>query len=374
MEIKHGAFRTESLPDSSPKHIYLQSIDSHSLMSDDFFNRCKEDVLTFVTSGMACEVLILNTGEPFTDADNGDLLLDFQTYCEKLGVRVTMVLTSEANQYKDTYLKPIKHLYDLNLQLVCYDNMKRLFSQHSNKTSDGSGVLHLTGKPNKVQRIGVLYQCYVDKVSKNFQSSAWLPTIKNEWVDGILKISDQQYKDFITVMNTNSIDGVNVRTNPDLSNLHYLGIPYDEGMYAKTFCSLINETWIHEPIHITEKTWRTIDNLHPFVLMGSPGSIKYLESVGINCFREYLSYPDYDEFQRDHNSTFAELQPWFRQIIRNCIDLDSLTAERRQEVVRIAEANKRVMQDLIGKNKDKLKKFYNLSADRLFDNDILMSS
>ena len=97
MEIKHGAFRTDILPDGSPKHIYLQSIDSHSFMSEDFFKRCKEDVYEFCNSGEVCEVLILNTGEPLTDADNGDLLINFQTYCEKLNVKMTMVLTSEAN-------------------------------------------------------------------------------------------------------------------------------------------------------------------------------------------------------------------------------------------------------------------------------------
>ena len=374
MEIKYGPFKTEILPDGSPKHIYLQSIDSHSLMSDDFFTRCKEDVLKFVNSGAACEVLLLNTGEPYTDADNGDLLLDFQTYCEKLNVKVIMVLTSEANQYKDTYLKPIKHLYDLNLQLLCYDNMKRLFSQNSNGVTNGSGILHLTGKPNKVQRIGVLYQCHLDNVSEKFNSSAWLPAVKNEWVDRILKISDQQYADFVKEMHNNSLDGIQARTNPDLSNLHYLGIPYDEGMYEKTFCSLINETWIHAPIHITEKTWRTIDNLHPFVLMGSPGTIKYLESVGINCFREYVSYPDYDDFKRDHTSSFAELQTWFKQIITNTIDLHNLDAGRKEEVMQIAIANKKIMQELINKNKDKLRQFYNLDVDSLFDKSIVETS
>ena len=370
MEIKHGPFRTEILPDNSPKHIYLQSTDSHKLMSDDFFNRCREDVLTFVNHGRACEVLILISGEPYTDADNGDLLVDFQTYCERLDVKVKVVLPSEATQCKDTFLKPIKHLYDLHLQVLCYDAAKRSFSQNSNTTMDGSGILHLTGKPNKVQRIGALYQCYLEGVNKNFKSSAWLPAVKNEWVESILKISDQQYKDFITVMNTNSIDGVNVRKNPDLSNLHYLGTPYDEGMYEKTFCSLINETWIHAPLHITEKTWRTIDNLHPFVLMGSPGTIKYLESLGINCFREYISYPDYDEFKRDHTSSFADLQSWLSQIIRNCMDLDGLDAERKKEVMQIAVANRKVMQDLITKDKNKLKKFYNLDVDALFQQDL----
>ena len=374
MEIKHGAFRTDILPDGSPKHIYLQSIDSHSFMSEDFFKRCKEDVYEFCNSGEVCEVLILNTGEPLTDADNGDLLIDFQTYCEKLNVKMTMVLTSEANQYKDTYLKPIRNIFDLNLQLLCYDNMKKLFSQHSNEVSDGSGILHLTGKPNKVQRIGVLYQCYLDKVSEKFNSSAWLPAVKNEWVDRILKISNQQYNDFVTEMHNNSLDGIQARTNSDLSNLHYLGIPYDQGMYEKTFCSLINETWIHEPIHITEKTWRTIDNLHPFVLMGSQGSIKYLESVGINCFREYVSYPDYDDFKRDNTSSFAELQTWFKQIITNCIDLDNLDAGRKEKVMQIAMANKKIMQELINKNKDKLRQFYNLDVDSLFDKTLVETS
>jgi hypothetical protein len=372
MEIKHGAYRTEILPDGSRKHIYLQSIDSTPFMAEAFFKECKEDVTEFCNSGEVCEVLILNTGEPLTDADNGDLLIDFQTYCEKLNVKLTIVLTSEANQYKDTYLKPIKNIFDLNLQLLCYDNMKKLFSQASNDNAvAGTGILHLTGKPNKVQRIGVLYQCYLEGLNNNFKSSAWLPAQKNTWVDQILKISDKQYEDFLANTNVNSVDGIQARTNADLSNLHYLGLPYDQSIYEKTFCSLINETWIHEPIHITEKTWRTIDNLHPFVLMGSPGSIRYLESAGINCFREYMSYPDYDDFKREHTSSFDELQPWFKQIIRNCMDLNNLTAEQKANVMQVAVKNKQILQELINKNKNTLSKFYNLDPDRLFDKSIV---
>lgn len=374
MEIKHGAFRTEILADGSPKHIYLQSIDSHSCMSVDFFTRCKEDVSEFVNSGAVCEVVILNTGEPLTDADNGDLLIDFQTFCERQNVKLIMVLTSEANQYKDTYLKPIKNIYDLNLQLLCYDNMKKLFSQESSDIFGGSGILHLTGKPNKVQRIGALYQCHLDGVNKYFKSSAWLPSIKNEWVDKILNISYKHYEAFVKDMNNNSLDGIQATTNDDLSNLHYLGLPYDHTMYEKTFCSLINETWIYEPIHMTEKTWRTIDNLHPFVLMGSPGTIKYLESQGIDCFKEFISFPDYDEFKRYHTSSFTELQPWFKQIIRNCIDLDSLDDKQKEKAKQIAVKNKQIMQELITKNKNKLKQFYNLDADRLFDKTIVQTS
>ena len=62
MEKKYGAFRKQKLPDGSPKHIYLQSVDSHSLMDNNFFERCRRDVVEYVRGGQALDVLIMNTG------------------------------------------------------------------------------------------------------------------------------------------------------------------------------------------------------------------------------------------------------------------------------------------------------------------------
>ena len=372
MEKKYGAFRKQKLPDGSPKHIYLQSVDSHSLMDNNFFQKCRRDVVEYVRGGQALDVLIMNTGEPLTDADDGHLLTEFQSFCETNGARMILVLTTEACQYRHTYLKSIKHLYDLNLQLLCYDNLKKLLSQNSNgEVSSTSGILHLTGKSNKVQRLGLLYQCHLDNVTDRFVSSSWLPNERTDWIDNILGCDDQEYQQFLKGLSNNSIDGITARTNHDLSNVHYWGLPYDPLMYKKNFCSLVNETWIHSPIHITEKTWRTIDNLHPFVVAGSPGTINYLESVGIDCYREYVSYPDYDNFKRDHTSTFEDLQPWFKQIIRNCLDIEELPAEAKDKVRAVAVMNRNIMQQLISQNKEKLAQFYKLDGNTLFDESLM---
>jgi len=368
MDIKHGRLKTEISEDGTARHIYIQSINGHSLMDDVFFEGCRKDILECVRHDLYPDILILNTGEPLTDADNGRLLIEFQTFCERVSLKMILVLSSEASQYRDTYLATIKNLHDLNLQLLCYDNCKRALSQQSNDRSTAtSGILHLTGKPYKVNRIGFLYQCYLDNVTQAFTVSSWLPSKKNQWVDGILGVTDHDYQNFVNALHNNSVDGIEATMNSDISNFHYAGMAYDAKIYEKNFCSLINETWIHSPMHITEKTWRTIDNLHPFVLMGSPGTIAYLESIGINCYREYLSYPDYDDFTRDHTSSFADLQPWFRKIIRNCLDLAELPLHEKEKLREIARANRSVMQKLIAKNKHNLTKFYDLDVDRLYD-------
>lgn len=372
MEIKYGAFRIEKLKDGFPKHIYMQSINAHSCCDNDFFKKVKHDVNEFVQTGFPLEIIFLLTGEPLTDADNGDLLIEFQEFCNGVGAKFILVLSTESSQYKTTYLRPIKNLYDLDLQLLCYDNMKKCIAQSSNTVvAPRSGILHLTGKPNKVQRIGLLYQCYLDGLQERFTSSAWLPKDKNSWVNRMLGISEDEYTKFTQKISSRSIDAISVRTNHDHSNLHYFGMPYDRCIYENTFCSLINETWIHSPRHITEKTWRTIDNVHPFVLVGSPGTVSYLESVGFDCFRKFLTYPDYDDFARDHRSGFSDLQPWFKQILRNCMDLDNLSGKEKEKVMAIALENKQNMDELINKNKKKLVKFYNLDEDSFFDATII---
>jgi hypothetical protein len=61
--------------------------------------------------------------------------------------------------------------------------------------------------------------------------------------------------------------------------------------------SIISEGNIHSPAtdynFLTEKTWRTILNKHPFIFAGDPLQFRYLEKQGIKSFRQYIINPNY---------------------------------------------------------------------------------
>jgi hypothetical protein len=76
--------------------------------------------------------------------------------------------------------------------------------------------------------------------------------------------------------------------------LHYMGIPYSVNMFLNSNFQIISESEITD-IWITEKTWISIANKMPFMLVGSKNTCAYLENLGFRTFREYMKNPNYDE-------------------------------------------------------------------------------
>jgi hypothetical protein len=82
--------------------------------------------------------------------------------------------------------------------------------------------------------------------------------------------------------------------------LHYMGIPYNVDMFLNSNFQIIPETEI-STTWITEKTWISIANKMPFMIVSAKNTCAYLESLGFRTFREYMKYPNYDENYADDN-------------------------------------------------------------------------
>jgi hypothetical protein len=65
--------------------------------------------------------------------------------------------------------------------------------------------------------------------------------------------------------------------------------------YKNTYFSIITETIFYEHGHyISEKTFKGIQHLHPFIIIGKPGIIKWLKEKGFKTFSEFWD-ESYDE-------------------------------------------------------------------------------
>jgi hypothetical protein len=88
-------------------------------------------------------------------------------------------------------------------------------------------------------------------------------------------------------------------------NFHSSGYPFDPNLYRNTSFSIVTESDFniydyHQPEFtpkITEKTYRTIINKHPFISAWFPGMIKKLKSKGYRTFEEYTTNPNYNEIR-----------------------------------------------------------------------------
>jgi hypothetical protein len=86
----------------------------------------------------------------------------------------------------------------------------------------------------------------------------------------------------------------------------------DTNIFASTSLSIISEGLAYAPAndfrYLTEKTWRTVLNRHPFIMAGYVEQSKYARSRGLRTFNQYLLIPDYDLIENDEQRMTAIVQ------------------------------------------------------------------
>lgn len=162
----------------------------------------------------------------------------------------------------------------------------------------------LIGKLKKIPRFLTLYNLYQKNLLDSFVLSILCEhedivfhKSKFPWIEkSFYKTIPKYYGPAI-----NNLDPANLGRN-DMGTA-YTGWPNHPKIYNHSSVSLICETserwsgWASE--FITEKTYRTIANKHPFVMQGSPGILKHLRSQGFRTFNEIID-ESYDDC-RDEN-------------------------------------------------------------------------
>ena len=69
----------------------------------------------------------------------------------------------------------------------------------------------------------------------------------------------------------------------------------NQAYYKQSLISVVTESFFSEPlIFNTEKIWNPISYKHPFIMVGAPGTLKYLKSLGYKTFSDFWdeSYDD----------------------------------------------------------------------------------
>lgn len=70
-------------------------------------------------------------------------------------------------------------------------------------------------------------------------------------------------------------------------------------LYSNSLINIVNETYFfNNIIHITEKTYKPIAYMQPFIMVGAPGSLKHIKDMGFKTFDQYWD-ESYD-LEKDH--------------------------------------------------------------------------
>lgn len=174
-------------------------------------------------------------------------------------------------------------------------------------------VLRRLWENNSLNRL--MWSCHYSKKHVDF--------IKNEFFSDY---SDDKFQKFMTDTSS-TLDLKPVNGNDDFV---YVGYPYDHTMYEKTLFSLLAESDFAIAIDseikflpkITEKSYRAIINMHPFILSWHRGFLSMLESKGYRTFKEYMLIPEYNDIvdQQERLSATIKNIESFAETSRNHID------------------------------------------------------
>jgi len=192
-------------------------------------------------------------------------------------------------------------------------------------------ALFLMGKAEKIHRVGLLSKLYENKLLDKLEWSFYTEKGITDHCRNVLKhYSDYNFKKFLDTC-VKDLDPIDKQMMFNTS--HYGGFPYDVGLYKNTVLSIISETeWHCVPAgyeFLTEKTWRTIANRHPFVMAGSPGTLAKLKTLGFRTFENYMIHSDYDQIIDDwaRLQAIAENVKYFMNTFQQNIDSITLDVE-----------------------------------------------
>lgn len=139
----------------------------------------------------------------------------------------------------------------------------------------------------RFNRLAFIYSIY----KRNLNNYAYLSVVAKD-ENLICKIDEQTCRDASRLIDdseeeiSNFFQELPNRYVPyEEKNSHNLITYTEKNQFIDTWYSLVTETEISDhSIFLTEKTYKPILNLHPFMIWGSPFSLAYLRSIGYKTF------------------------------------------------------------------------------------------
>ena len=88
----------------------------------------------------------------------------------------------------------------------------------------------------------------------------------------------------------------------DIENVNGYGYE-NKNTYFNSYFTIVTETYFFESYYyISEKTFKPIAHMHPFIILGRPGMIEYLKKFGFKTFHPFID-ESYD-LEENNNKRF----------------------------------------------------------------------
>jgi hypothetical protein len=267
-------------------------------------------------------------------------MTEIKNIAEKYDIKKILIVSGHGETIGDIGLPYCYFDYTLRMTYNGYRNI--LDSIPKYKKEKNKKFLLLGGNSARPNRIGLYSKFYEERM---FDRCVWTffppDTINDKKYcrNYLSHWNDNQYQEFLKFCQR-SLDDTYVKASCylgdyanqsenkifyDLANEEWTrNIVYlDPNVFAETSFSVITEGpnyWRDNHNFVTEKTWRTILHQHPFILVGHPEQLIYLEKLGFKTFLNYMKISDYaniysdaEKFQAvvENTKHFLEIQDKF---------------------------------------------------------------
>jgi hypothetical protein len=296
--------------------------------NEHFVNFCDQVFTNFKDKNIKNVVFSFVLELYFEDAEKIKSLIELYSkeLRSRFGVKKVFLILNEWYQkkFENIEFNLIDDLIYVNsfLYWCYYTIIKQKQSENIKKYSlqDNTRFLLLTGKPNKIQRSGLLYFLHKRNLLKhaNYSFFIYNKEIENECVEVIKHVIDDPEDEIRNFLQTSQkiIDRIDIK-NVNTNETHYSPIPFNKSVFSSSNFQVISETYYNysQGYVISEKTWISIINNRPFILIGEEGILDELKRLGFKTFENYLPYKDYNEIHENRlENICSNIEYWVKNI------------------------------------------------------------
>ena len=214
---------------------------------------------------------------------------------------------------------------------------------------DNCNWLLLLGKLLSQHRLGLLYYFYkqnlLDRCTWSLKFDETLLDDYLEYLPGLTKDQASQWLQD----HARSPDQIQM-VNTQQRQAHYAGIPYGN-IYQDSLFQVISETGVNASlVWITEKTWLSIINCRPFMVLGNPGTYQVLENLGFDTYSRFLIDQNFDKnidlVARFHSLT-NNVRHWLEILPDHADQILQITKSNQRRLIELVEIDLKKLSDLI---------------------------
>lgn len=228
-------------------------------------------------------------------------LMEIKNKCYELGVKDFYLVVAYSYKQYQQHLKDFNLIYFEAFSHIIYHSYRTKPERLSTRwNSESDKFLFLNAIPSRLNRIRLMSMYWKKGLLNNCIWSLFKPY--SEIIERDCRLfadilTDDEYQEFIKIAfkKLDDVPSINFKIASLTSPTDWT---IEQKFYNETKLSVVSETFFKrgQPLDdISEKTWRAIANCHPFIIAGTPGIRRCLESLGFKTFVEYLKY-DYDDF------------------------------------------------------------------------------